>query len=226
MRRVLLVALWMLASLVRAAPTDVNADIIWDDNDAKGKCPALCEAKHLYWMGTWRKVGWMDQPVCACDSERPPQPAVPPVSVSISIPGAGMNALPPGAVTRYDRADFPGNDLRDQPAASFEQCAAVCLGSVDCNAFTFNDRLRNCYLKRGAGAPAYAGDASSGIVNRQGAPVGAAPPVAAGASCSVGGTAKCPGCSVACGPNQRAVCDHAVEGVGSTCAKNTSCRCE
>jgi hypothetical protein len=218
----------LLACSARAAPVDVDADILWDDKDAQAKCPALCSAKQLHWTGTWRKVGWTERPVCACDDKAPAAAASPHVSFSIGAPAAGTGALPPGAVVRYDNADLPGHDLRDQGAASFEQCAAQCLGSSDCHAFTFAADQHRCYLKSGMSGPAPTSTASSGVLNRSGA-AGAAPtqavPAASGPSCSVGGTPKCPGCSVTCAPGQTPVCEHAVEGVASTCARNTSCRC-
>lgn len=220
----------LLACSARAAPVDVDADILWDDKDAQAKCPALCSAKQLHWTGTWRKVGWTERPVCACDDRPPPSStAAPHVSLSIGGSSAGSGSLPPGAVARYDHADFPGRDLRDQSAASFEQCAAMCIGATDCNAFTFAADQQRCYLKSGMSGPAPTSTASSGVVNRTGsagsAPA-AAPTAASGPSCSVGGTAKCPGCSVTCAPGQTPVCEHAVEGVTSGCARNTSCRCQ
>lgn len=215
-----------LSFAVRAAPVDVDADLIWNDKDAQGKCPALCSAKGLHWTGTWRKVGWTDRPVCACDDKAPPAAVPPHVSISIGMPGAASNALPPGAVTRIDNVAFPDNDLRFGSAPSFEQCAAQCLGTPDCAAFTFASDRGSCHQKVHAGATVAAGAAISGVVNRSGPVAGAAPPApAAGPSCSVGGTAKCPGCSVTCAPGQTPVCEHAVEGVTSTCARNTSCRC-
>lgn len=223
----------LLAWSACAAPVDVGADIIWNDKDAQEKCPALCTAKHLYWTGTWRKVGWAESPVCTCDDKAPSAAvphatAAPPVSFSIGAPAAVSGSLPPGAVVRYDNANFPDRDIRNQPAASFEQCAAMCLGSSDCNAFTFAADQHRCYEKSGMSGTSPTNSASSGVVNRSGSAAGApvpSAPTASGPSCSVGGTAKCPGCSITCSPGQTPVCEHAVEGVTSTCARNTSCRC-
>lgn len=226
-RAVLLVVTTLVSMGARAAPVDVNADVIWDDNDARQKCPRLCDAKHLYWIGTWRKVGWMDQPVCACDDKAPSPPPSTPISVTIGMPGSGMSALPPAAVTRYDNTDFPANDIRNQPAASYEQCAATCLGAADCRAFTFATDQRRCYLKSGMSGTSPTNTASSGVVHRTtSAPAASVPLPAAGPSCSVGGTARCPGCSVTCGPGQNPICEHGVEGAGGACERNTSCRCQ
>ena len=79
----------LLACSARAAPVDVDADILWDDKDAQAKCPALCSAKQLHWTGTWRKVGWTERPVCACDDKAPAAAASPHVSFSIGAPAAG-----------------------------------------------------------------------------------------------------------------------------------------
>jgi hypothetical protein len=45
-------------------------------------------------------------------------------------------------------------------------------------------------------------------------------------ACSVGGTAKCPGCSVSCEPGRAPVCSPPVEGFNVSCMRDASCRCE
>lgn len=50
--------------------------------------------------------------------------------------------------------------------------------------------------------------------------------IPSGNACSVGGSAKCPGCSVSCESGLRPVCRQAVEGVTSFCARDASCSCE
>jgi hypothetical protein len=51
-------------------------------------------------------------------------------------------------------------------------------------------------------------------------------PVAGSNACSVGGTAKCPGCSVSCESGTLPRCDAPVDGQLSWCERNSSCRCE
>jgi hypothetical protein len=243
--RLALLGLALAAPLVLAAPVEVGADIIWDNADAANKCPQLCSAKHLYWMGTWHKTGWAETPVCACDDHpQPPPPQLPPGAPGFpqGLPGMPQMApvAPPpmhnGAVLRYDNTDFPGFDLRNFSAGSFENCADMCGASADCRAFTYAADQHRCYLKSAASSAQPAGAAISGVLQARGSPPpgaypggmqgGYAPmPPQMGTSCSVASTPKCPGCSVSCAPGQKAVCDQAVEGVTSWCARNASCRC-
>ena len=226
----------LLSSAAHAAPTDVSADIIWDNADAAKKCPDLCSAKQLYWMGTWRKTGWAETPVCACDDHPQPQapqqvmpspgqirpPAyVPPPPAPMPPPAPG------GGLMRYDYTDLPGMDLNNIPGRSFEECASACSQTSGCRAFTFATDQQRCYLKSGASGMQQSRTAVSGVMGSpaQGYPGAMQPPSGPLPSCSIGGTAKCPGCSVTCSAGQRPVCEPAVEGVTSWCARNASCRC-
>jgi hypothetical protein len=235
----------LLASVAHAAPVDVDADIIWDDNDARGKCPRVCSAKNLYWAGTWRKTGWAASYVCSCDDKAPPAaPPTRPGGASVfpfPMPGVPQVApvapapvqvqFPGGTVLRYDYTDFHNaGDLRSASSPSYETCAGMCLAAPDCGAFTFAADQHNCYLKSGAGNLQRANAAASGVVMARGSAPPAvypamSPAPAPAPSCSIGSTQKCPGCSVTCAPGQTPVCDQAVEGVTSTCARNASCRC-
>lgn len=46
---------------------DFEAGPIWDNEDAKGKCPKTCEANHGSWNGQWRTTVWGKMSVCGCD---------------------------------------------------------------------------------------------------------------------------------------------------------------
>jgi hypothetical protein len=158
----------LLAGLAHAGPVDVDADIIWGDDDAKGKCPNLCARKSLYWTGrTWHKTGWTDRPVCICDANAPPpqQPVFTPRPMS-PRPGAPVQVrLPGGTVTRYDFVDFQNtDDLRNVSSPSFEHCASICIASSDCGAFTFAANQQRCYMKAGPGNPRRAPAGFSGVI--------------------------------------------------------------
>jgi hypothetical protein len=226
----------LVACFAHAAIVDVDADIIWNDADAQSKCPKLCIDKHLYWTGQWRKVGWAETPVCSCDDRPPPKPDREPDFRPPPMPDREIDSRPPPpdraglSVRRYESTNFPDNDLRNAPAYSYERCADMCLAASDCRAFTFAIDQRRCYLKSGSSRPDRSGTAISGIVVDSGgynpeADSYHAPPQGNGPSCSINSTPKCPGCSVTCSPGQNAVCEQAVEGVTSFCARNASCKC-
>lgn len=314
-------AVLLLASLFgvasRAAPVEVDADVIWDDNDARRKCPGLCEAKSLYWAETWRKVGFVTRDVCVCDSSRPPRPERPPAGLVIlpvqtgggaalaispivryersdfvfndlervstnnfdecgsqclsdrrcvaftyssagscykksgvgtirsspfatsgfvaargappPQPGAPSGTPPPAwpggePYTRLENADLPDNDLAGSagPANSFEDCARRCMDDERCAALTFNKNSHQCWPKARAGRPQATNNATSAIMSTRGDHV---PHPAQQNACSVGGTARCPGCSVSCQAQERQVCTPPIEGVGGVCQRDADCRC-
>ena len=169
------VGLALLAGVARAGPVDVDADIIWSDDDAKGKCPNLCARKSLYWTGNWHKTGWADRPMCVCDENAPPpqRPVSTPVlhpQVHLTPPPPVQVRLPGGTVTRYDFVDFHNaGDLRNVATPSFEVCASVCIASPDCGAVTFAADQRRCYLKAGPGNPRGAPAGISGVVTSRAA---------------------------------------------------------
>jgi len=167
------VALTLFAGVARAGPVDVDADIIWSNDDAKGKCPNLCASRSLYWTGTWHKTGWADRPMCICDANAPPpqQPFSMPVpaplqpQVHLVPPPPVQIRLPGGTVTRYDFVDFhDSGDIRNVSSPSFEHCASICIASHDCGAVTFAANQRRCYLKAGPGNPREAPAGISGVI--------------------------------------------------------------
>jgi hypothetical protein len=168
------VGLTLLAGVARADPVDVDADIIWSDDDAKGKCPNLCARKSLYWTGPWQKTGWAERPMCVCDANAPPpQPVYAPVlhpQVHLAPPPPVQIQLPGGTVTRYDFVDFHNaGDLRNVASPSFEHCATICIASPDCGAVTFAANQRRCYLKAGPGNPLEAPAGISGVITSRAA---------------------------------------------------------
>lgn len=45
---------------------DVPAGPIWNNKDARIKCPAVCTAAGGKWNGHWRTTIWGKASVCAC----------------------------------------------------------------------------------------------------------------------------------------------------------------
>lgn len=216
-----------LLSVAHAQTVNVDADFIWDDNDAAKKCPALCEAKNLYWAGTWSKEGWTDSPVCQCgDQPRPTASAPAPEQAPSMIPP--VRPQPPvmpnyGPYTILDHSDLPRNDLGNRPARDWADCANLCSNSSGCGAFTYAVERGVCFLKSQGTNPKYSRSAISGV--RAYIQDNPPPPPLQGSYCSINSTLKCPGCSVSCPQGKQAVCTHAVEGVTSFCARNSSCTC-
>ena len=50
-----------------APAVDVPAGPIWNNDDAKVKCPAVCTAAGGRWNGNWRTVIPNQSSVCGCD---------------------------------------------------------------------------------------------------------------------------------------------------------------
>ncbi|MCX7068418.1 MAG: mannan-binding lectin [Methylococcales bacterium] len=51
--------------------TDIKAGPIYNQNDAKGKCPNVCSRSGLQWNGNWKTIPTYDpggMSVCGCDS--------------------------------------------------------------------------------------------------------------------------------------------------------------
>lgn len=176
-----LVACFLLAAAVcgqiEAAPTQVDVDTIWDDNDAKDKCQRACTDKGLYWTGSRGTKGWVTQHYCVCDSQRPPA-STPPAVVIVPGQAGGAPAVIVGApVIRYDNTDFVFNDIRQGGADSFEACAAQCQAENRCVAFTYS-RAGTCYLKSGVSTVQKTSFGTSGYIASRGTP----PPHPGGAS--------------------------------------------
>jgi len=216
---VLLACVLVAAGPAQAQVYPVEAGPIWSDADADGKCPAACDdAGGKLWTGDWRTPVANRMSTCDC---------VVPGAAGPGYAGDIAPATDRASVARYENTDFKGNDLPGaQTVASFDECTARCRATAGCVAFTINTFSMRCILKSALGKqrPAYAG-MSGVLADRIAAPPGASAPTPGGGACSIASTAKCPGCSVACPPGRSPVCNHAVEGVTSTCAANATCRC-
>jgi len=229
----------MLAALLGAfgmssSASEFEAGPLWNDGDARAKCPAVCSRNgNQYWTGNWRTTVPNLMSVCSCEINTSGNAANPP---SDSAP----NAYPPtqgdARIMRYDFTDFMGNDLPGGSlhAPSFDDCARQCMAEPACAVFTYNARLNKCYRKIAAANATQTNDSASGVITGRGSAPAVMPPPSypvapapsAPAACSIGGTPKCPGCSVSCPPGRTPVCSPAVDGVTSFCARNALCKCE
>lgn len=217
--RALVAACLLLAGLAAHAQVfPVEAGPIWNDGDARGKCPTTCDrAGGKVWTGDWRTTRAGRMSTCDC--------VIPGTSHGDYADGTVAG---PAGVLRYEQTDFKGNDLPGGggPANGFDDCATRCAGAAGCVAFTLNTYTAQCFLKSSAQGRRDSPVAISGVLaDRTAAPPGASLAPPGGGACSIASTAKCPGCSVSCPPGRTPVCNNAVEGVTSTCARDATCRC-
>lgn len=69
----LLVCVATLASLLATASRadeNVSAGPIWNDNDAKARCPRVCDSAHGHWNGQWKTTRPGIESVCGCSPRR------------------------------------------------------------------------------------------------------------------------------------------------------------
>jgi hypothetical protein len=60
---------------------------------------------------------------------------------------SGANAAETRRIETTQDADYFGFDLRTEKNVSLEQCKSVCLGDNSCLAFTYNPKVKWCFLK-------------------------------------------------------------------------------
>ena len=51
------------------------------------------------------------------------------------------------SIERSENSDYFGFDLRTVQNVTLDQCEAACLGDSQCRAFTYNTRVKWCFLK-------------------------------------------------------------------------------
>jgi len=210
-----LFALSLAGTGVRAVEIDPGP--LWNSGDAQGRCPQLCSRTGGQWNGQWRTTEPGRMSVCDCVASGP------------MILPAPANA---GPVIRYEQTEFVANDIERGTAATFDRCAAQCLADARCVAFTHGS-AGTCYTKSRVGTIAQSMFATSGFIAARGAPPPmpgyaapqAPPALATPNACSVGGTAKCPGCPISCNPGEHPVCTPPFDGVTMFCQRDASCRC-
>ena len=200
----------------RAFGVEIEAGPIWADQDANNKCPQVCASRGGQWTGQWRTTQPGRMSVCDCKGVAPPQPSILPYPAS-------------SGVARYSKTEFVGYDIGSTAAASFDRCASFCVANSSCVAFSL--RAGTCTFKSRVGGITQSPFVDSGFIVARGsppqgyvAPQSPAPAMTPN-SCSVGGTTKCPGCSVACNPGERPVCTPPFDGVASFCQRDASCTC-
>lgn len=77
-----------LAISGNAIAVDIDAGPIWNNDDAKAKCPAVCSGSGLTWNGNWKTTVQGQMSVCGCD-----QPASNTSSASIISAMANNQSL-------------------------------------------------------------------------------------------------------------------------------------
>ena len=68
------------------------------------------------------------------------------VSTALFFPPA-MAAEPSRKVVTTQNGDYFGFDLRTEQNVSLEQCGEICVGDTACKAFTYNPKVKWCFLK-------------------------------------------------------------------------------
>jgi len=58
-----------------------------------------------------------------------------------------MAAEPSRKVVTTQNGDYFGFDLRTEQNVSLEQCGEICVGDTACKAFTYNPKVKWCFLK-------------------------------------------------------------------------------
>lgn len=65
-----------------------------------------------------------------------------------ALPLAGAHAAgPERQVVTTDNGDYFGFDLRTEQNVSLDQCKSVCIADASCRAFTYNPKVKWCFLK-------------------------------------------------------------------------------
>ena len=75
-----------------------------------------------------------------------------------------QNLIPERRLTLSQNTDLPGGDLSSIFDTNLNACETACLANTSCDAMTFNTANGSCFLKQGAGDPAYFEGAYSGYV--------------------------------------------------------------
>lgn len=142
--------IWLVLALAagHAFGAEVPAGPIWNDGDAREKCPGVCtSAGGQRWNGQWRTTETGRMSVCSCE-------------------GGGILSNP---VIRYDQTDFVFNDLERTDGKSFEDCANQCIADQRCVAFTLSG-AGSCYKKKTTGTLQHNAMATSGFIASRGVP--------------------------------------------------------
>jgi hypothetical protein len=194
------IASLLLAIGVHAAVVDIEAGPISNNMDAGHKCPGICsERGAIKWTGDWRTTVMGQMSVCSCQFAEPK-----PVRPTPAAPLAGSNVeIEAGPIWANEDAD--------------NKCPQVC-GSRGGQwtgqwRTTQPGRMSVCSCQ---------GVAPPQPLIRPFLPP--SPAVTTPNSCSIGGTAKCPGCSVSCPPGERPICSPPRESVNLPCT-DAWCRC-
>ncbi len=173
-----------------AQARDTPAGPIWNDMDAKGKCPRVCQQNgDARWTGQWHTLTGTATSVCDCEGGA--SPSFPLTQGQWKEAGPLFNQFDaqnkcPGVCQQAGGGAWDGNWKTTQPG---RMSVCSCKGS------------------------------------------GALPGPPGGASCNARARGGCAGCSLQCGPGQRASCQEGttandrMRNGDTSCVANAQCEC-
>ncbi len=79
------------------------------------------------------------------------------VAATTLAPGLApaQDLVPERRLTYWSNTDLPGGDFASQRDIALEGCETACISDSRCESFTYNTRFSACFLKSGAGEPAF-----------------------------------------------------------------------
>lgn len=128
-----------------ARAADVEAGPIWNNDDANGKCPGVCQAVGATWSGQWRTTVPNRMSVCGCDAPMAPPP---PPQQTMAPPPAQGGFIPMVGSCRgpgWNQGGWPSAQGYRTPA----ECRAVCESTPGCTSFDLarpRGMQFDCYL--------------------------------------------------------------------------------
>lgn len=57
---------WRRPNRQHRKTVDIEAGPIWNQSDAEGKCPSVCQMHQGIWTGQWNTTVWGQMSVCSC----------------------------------------------------------------------------------------------------------------------------------------------------------------
>ena len=128
--KLLLAALFAAMTLMLAAApsfaVDVDAEPIWNNDDAQAKCTNVCGGRQN-WDGNWRTVVSGSNSVCSCRAA-----AAFPSGPAMSRAGGGSTCSVPASGACFSCAAYCYEGLRAQCVASRPQ-ASLCAAPANCS---------------------------------------------------------------------------------------------
>jgi uncharacterized protein YfaS (alpha-2-macroglobulin family) len=93
------------------------------------------------------------------------------IGLIVGLAGSASAQMDTRSIERSQNSDYFGFDLRTEQNVSLDQCEAACLGDSGCRAFTYNTRVKWCFLKSDYNLlNAFQGAVAGKVVTRAGDP--------------------------------------------------------